>query len=320
MAVRHPTQVVGDVQLAEPLRQARLSGIAPGVESEREVGGDRRQQSKVRQHFLVLPHSPLGRVGERLPGLESEQVAAHRAPVQGPAGAGDGGLGDGKRMLRVQRGSSPAARLGEKLRERFGLPPRPEIEDQRDPPRHLPVVVETARRLEGRYLALAIEGRRPRLLLPEQRSDGPARRLFRHRVVAGSRIEQDAVDVEDHAADAAQGEAHGTISARIAARNESFAAGAPLLTRSAWARPDALETLRINTPRRNSAAWRSPAGRWVCSKRRKLAPDGWTVSPSSRKALATRSRSPITRRVRSAMSSGRARSARAISEVCALRL
>src|SRR6185295_6206704 len=200
------------------------------------------------------------------------------------------------------------------------LAPRAQVEEQRDGARHLPVVVEPAGRLEGGDFAHAIEGHRARLLLADEGLQGAAGGLLGHGVVARARVDEHSVDVEDDAADVAQRQGHAGSSARSAARKASFAGGAPMLTRNARSSPVLLETLRMRTPRRKRAAWRSFAGRFSCSKRMKLAPESCTAAPSSRSATATRSRSAITSRVRSATSSGRAISARAIIEVAALRL
>ena len=109
-------------------------------------------------------------------------------------------------------------------------------------------------------------------------------------------------------------------SALKASRKASFASGGPTDTRKQCCRSRADETLRINTPRRKSAACRSLAGIRCCSNKRKFAPEACTRRPSRRSAAAMRSRSRITSETRSATSCGRFNSSRATNAVTALRL
>src|SRR5205823_12724609 len=238
-----------------------------------------------------------------VPGVESEQLPAPGAAVECPASAGNGELQDGRlRPALEQPFHAAALRCAEELRKRRRLAAGAKPEQERDRARHLPVVVEPAGGLESGHFRRAIEGDGARPLLADQRRKDAARGLFRAGVVAGPRVEQHAVHVEDHAADALERQAHGASSARSAARKASLAAGAPMLTRRQRFRSRPAETLRIRTPRRKRPACSSAAGLRSCSKRRKFAPEAWTKMRSSRRAAAIRARSCWTRRTRSCTS------------------
>ena len=111
--------------------------------------------------------------------------------------------------MRIERGDERqglhkpghAAALGGveetlQLRRRSALA---QVQEQRDASRHLPIVVEVPGRLEPGHLAVAVERRGARL--PQRFRHRAPGGLLGHRVVAGARIEQHAVDVEDHGPD-----------------------------------------------------------------------------------------------------------------------
>ena len=138
-------------------------------------------------------------------------------------------------------------------------------------------------------LARAIEGNRARRRIADQRRDGPARRFFGHGVIAGPRVEQDAVDVEDDAAHPRE-QAHGAAP-RASPRETRRWPRARRCSRAARCEPkrrgDVADEHAAAEERRVQLA----GGASRCSKSRKFAPEGCTVRPSSRSSRATRSRS-----------------------------
>src|SRR5207249_2432558 len=121
--------------------------------------------------------------------------------------------------------------------------------------------VEVAGALELRHLAGAVE--RGGAGLAEHLGHRAAGGVLGHGVIARASIEEHAVHVEDQGLDARPGHS----SALSASRKASFATGGPMLTRSAFSRSRAADTLRISTPRSKSARCSSLAGLRSCSKR-----------------------------------------------------
>src|SRR5262249_28480607 len=317
-SVGDPAEPLRDLQLAAHERERRLAGVAAGVERHGKAAGHPLQQGRLDEKRLPLPQAALGSIGERIRGFEAEQLAAAvTAAVERAAQPRDPLLrmqrGDGREGLRETRDALALGSFQEALQRRRASA-LPKVQQERDPPRHLPIVVEAPGRLEERHFAIAVEWRGARLA--QRFGDGTPRRLFGDRVIARARVEQHSVDVEDHRPHPRP--AHS--SALSAARKASFAAGAPMLTRKARERSLPEDTLRISTPRAKSARCRSFAGLWSCSNSRKFAPETWTMHPADRRPFATRSRSSATSRARSRTSSGRAISARATRQVTALRL
>ena len=150
--------------------------------------------------------------------------------VQGTAQAGDPLLGihrGDERQRLLEPGCAAALRCAEEARQLGSGTPLAQVQEQRDAPGHLPIVVEVTRRLELRHLPFAVERRRARFA--EHLGYRTARGVLGDGVIARAGIEEHAVHVEDERLDA--GPAHS--SALSARRNASFAAGGPILTRSA---------------------------------------------------------------------------------------
>jgi len=208
-AVGYPTQVFGDHQPAADHRELCLAWISAGEERERKARGDGFEEQRIGEQDLLLPQTMRKRVGDGLARVETEQLLAFRAAVESPANTRDlGRVEQEVRILCVQSIDAAAACLGKKNGQGGRLFSSSEKEEQRDGAGHLPIVVEAAGGLELGNFRCAIEPRFASGLFANDGCDRPPRGLFCRCVVAGPCIEEDAVDVEDDAANGAQREVH----------------------------------------------------------------------------------------------------------------